>query len=61
MDERIFTRIKSGSILLFHNDAEHTWTALPALLEKLKSQGYKPVTVSELVDENMEINANPSE
>ncbi len=52
---RIFSKVQSGSIMLYHNDAAHTWEALPDLLAELKEKGFKPVTVSELVAENLEI------
>ncbi len=52
---RIFSRVQSGSIMLYHNDAAHTYEALPDLLAGLKEKGFKPVTVSELVEENLEV------
>lgn len=55
IEGRIFAKVQSGSIMLYHNDAAHTWEALPDLLAKLKEKGFKPVTVSELVEENLEI------
>ena len=56
IENRIFAKVQSGSIMLFHNDATYTYKALPALLEKLLAQSYKPVTVSVLIDESLEIN-----
>jgi len=47
--QRITTRTKQGSILLFHNDTKHTKDVLPRILEKLTADGYKSVTVSELI------------
>ena len=41
--------VKSGSILLFHNDLENTTEALPQILTQLKSDGYEFVPVSELI------------
>ena len=41
--------VKSGSILLFHNDLENTTEALPQILTQLKSEGYEFVPVSELI------------
>lgn len=55
IENRIFAKVQSGSIMLYHNDAAHTFEALPDLLKKLKDKGYKPVTVSELIEENLEI------
>ena len=49
MQERILKRVKSGSILLFHNGAKHTAAALPGILSELKNQGYSFCTVSELI------------
>jgi peptidoglycan/xylan/chitin deacetylase (PgdA/CDA1 family) len=40
--------IAPGSILLFHEDYEHSVAALPAIIGRLKEQGYELVTVSEL-------------
>lgn len=45
----MLTRVKPGSIILFHNAAKHTPEALPQILETLLSQGYKVVPVSALV------------
>jgi polysaccharide deacetylase family sporulation protein PdaB len=56
MEARIFARVQSGSILLFHNDAQHIVEALPPIIERLQTQGYKPVTVTELVNESLEAN-----
>lgn len=42
-------KTKDGSIILLHNDTKYTVQALPIILEKLKSQGYEFVTVSELI------------
>jgi len=46
---RVFDRVKNGSILLFHNDAENTPAALKVLLPRLKADGYTFCTVSELI------------
>ena len=46
---RVLSKVKSGSIILLHVGAENTPEALPPLLEKLASAGYKPVKVSELI------------
>ena len=54
IENRIFSKVQSGSIMLYHNDAAHTYEALPDLLSKLKEKGYKPVTISELVEEGLE-------
>lgn len=47
--ERVTTKVKPGSIVLFHNAALHTPEALPRIIEKLQSEGYKIVPVSEII------------
>lgn len=47
--KRVTEKIKPGSIVLFHNAAKHTPEALPGILEKLKSDGYKIVPISQLI------------
>lgn len=47
--ERVTKNVKSGSIVLFHNAAKHTPEALPGIIEKLLSEGYKIVPVSEIL------------
>ncbi len=47
--ERVVSRAKSGSIVLFHNAAKHTPEALPAIIEQLLAQGYHFCTVSEML------------
>lgn len=57
--KKVLKNVKSGSILLFHNDLENTTEALPDILKDLKSQGYEPVTVKELIyPDNYTIDAN---
>jgi peptidoglycan/xylan/chitin deacetylase (PgdA/CDA1 family) len=46
---RVLSRTKSGSILLFHNGAKHTPEALPNIITTLKNQGFRFVTLSELL------------
>ena len=59
MTETVLSKIKSGSILLFHNDLENTTEALPDILSQLKSEGYEFVTVSDLIyHENYTIDSN---
>ena len=41
--------VRSGSIVLFHNAAEHTPEALPGIIEALQADGYTIVPVSELL------------
>lgn len=47
--ERVLGKVKSGSIVLFHNAALHTPEALPSIIEALQKDGYKIVPVSELI------------
>lgn len=47
--ERVIKRVEPGSIVLFHNAAEHTPEALPRILEKLQAEGYTIVPISELI------------
>lgn len=49
MAERVTSKVQNGSIVLFHNGAENTPEALPIILEKLQSDGYEIVPVSELI------------
>lgn len=57
--KKVLKGVKPGSILLFHNDLENTTEALPEILSELKAQGYKFVTVNELIyKDNYTIDAN---
>ena len=47
--KRVLQSVQSGSIVLFHNAAEHTPEALPGILDALRNQGYRVVPVSELL------------
>lgn len=47
--ERVRGKVQSGSIVLFHNAAKHIPEALPGIIEKLLSDGYKIVPVSEIL------------
>ncbi|AZT90247.1 deacetylase [Caldicellulosiruptor changbaiensis] len=50
--QRVLRRVKSGSIILFHNNAKNTKYALPKILGELSKRGYQFVTVSELIYKN---------
>ena len=39
----------NGSIILFHNDADYTPEALPAIIDGLRAKGYEIVPISELI------------
>ena len=47
--QRVLKNVRSGSIILFHNAAEHTPEALPGIIEALQADGYTIVPVSELL------------
>ena len=47
--ERVMNRVKSGSIILNHNNADHVLDALPLVLERLINAGYEVVSVGELI------------
>jgi polysaccharide deacetylase family sporulation protein PdaB len=47
--KKVLSKVKSGSIVLFHNNATYTKDALPIVLENLQKEGYKVVPVSELI------------
>lgn len=47
--KRVLSKVKSGSIVLFHNNATYTKDALPIIIENLQKEGYRIVPVSELI------------
>ena len=54
--KRVTSKVKPGSIVLFHNDAAHTPEALPNILKTLKDQGYEFVFIDDLIyKDNYEI------
>ena len=54
--KRVTSKVKNGSIVLFHNDADHTPAALPNILKCLKDEGYEFVFITDLIyKENYEI------
>lgn len=58
IQKKVLKGVKSGSILLFHNDLENTTEALPEILKKLKSEGYEFVPVKDMIyTENYTIDA----
>lgn len=46
---RVINRVQSGSIILMHNNGEHTAEAVPIILQTLLNRGYKFVPVGELI------------
>jgi peptidoglycan/xylan/chitin deacetylase (PgdA/CDA1 family) len=54
--QRVTSKVQNGSIVLFHNDADHTLDALPNILKCLKDEGYEFVFISDLIyKDNYEI------
>jgi len=52
----VTSKVKNGSIVLFHNDADHTPAALPNILKFLKDEGYEFVFIEDLIyKDNYEI------
>lgn len=46
---RVTGKIASGSIILFHNDTTYTAAALPEIIQHLQNEGYRFVTVGDLL------------
>lgn len=46
---RVLSRVRNGSIVLFHNGVDNTAEALDRILTELTKQGYSFVTVSDLI------------
>lgn len=49
---RICSKTVPGSIILFHNDTQHTAKILPGVISTLKKMGYDLVPVSQLIIRN---------
>ncbi len=49
IQKRVLSKVKNGSIVLFHNQGKHTHEALPEILKSLKACGYEFVTIGELI------------
>ena len=49
IQRRVLDQVESGSIVLFHNAAEHTPEALPGIIESLIADGYAIVPVSQIL------------
>lgn len=47
--QKVTSEVGGGSIILFHNNVKNTPQALTGIIEKLREEGYKFVTVSELL------------
>lgn len=49
IQNRVLQQVQPGSIVLFHNAAEHTPEALPGILDSLQRDGYEIVPISQLL------------
>lgn len=49
---RVVGNAKNGSIILMHNDGEHTLEALPSIIDGLRAKGFTFKTVGELIYRN---------
>ncbi len=57
--KRVTQKVKSGSIVLFHNQGKHTAEALPKIIDYLLSEEYTFVPISELIyKDNYQIRAD---
>ena len=45
----VISKVKSGSIILCHNNADHIVDALPSIISTLKARGFKFVKISDLI------------
>lgn len=53
IEKNILSRVRGGSIILCHDSHDQIVQVLPEIIEKLKAQGYKFVTVPEMIKESM--------
>ena len=49
MIDRVLEKTSPGSIILFHNNSDYILEALPVILDALAGEGYRFVTVSDLL------------
>lgn len=49
MTQRVLSKVNSGDIVLFHNAAKNTPTALPDIIEALQADGYTFLKVSDMI------------
>lgn len=50
--DRVMSKVKPGSIILFHNNSKYTPYNLDKILNNLKDDGYKFVRISDLIYDN---------
>ena len=56
---RVLNKVKSGGIILCHNNSDHILDALPLILLGLKNKGLQPVRIDELIyNENYYVDNN---
>jgi peptidoglycan/xylan/chitin deacetylase (PgdA/CDA1 family) len=48
LERRVLSRVSNGGIILMHDGVQQTIDVLPEIIEKLRSKGYRFVTLSEL-------------
>ena len=48
IEERVLSTVRNGSIILLHDGIPETLEMLPGLIDKLRKQGYKFVTISDM-------------
>jgi peptidoglycan/xylan/chitin deacetylase (PgdA/CDA1 family) len=51
LERRVLSRISNGGIVLMHDGVQQTIDVLPEIIEKLRSKGYRFVTLSEMESE----------
>lgn len=49
ISKRVISKVKAGSIVLFHNQGLHTADAIKIIIPELKNQGYEFVPIGELI------------
>lgn len=49
IEKRVLSRVKNGSIVLFHNQGLHTAEAIPEIIKALKEKGYEFLPIGELI------------
>jgi len=49
IENRVISRVKNGSIVLFHNNGKHTAEALPKIIDLLQKDGYEFVRIGDLI------------
>lgn len=47
--QRVTSQVSPGSVVLFHNNGEHTTEAIKTIITKLKGEGYQIVPISQLI------------